>query len=80
MPYISMVLASCNLFQTEVGSESSDRNRKGRMFKLMAKEIIPDEVQWSILATEETDMEAYKPFGGVITVMAASSRAKLVGQ
>jgi hypothetical protein len=32
------------------------------MFKLMSKEIIPDEVQQSMLATEETGMEAYKSF------------------
>ena len=43
-----------HLFQTEVGSESSDR--KCRMFKLMSKEIIPDEVPCSTLATEETGM------------------------
>ena len=51
---LKSVLAPCNLFQTEAGSESSDL--KGRMFKLMSKEIIPDEVQQSILATEETGM------------------------
>ena len=57
---LKSVLAPCNLFQTEAGSESSDR--KGRMFKLMSKEIIPDEVQQSILATEETGMDAYETF------------------
>ena len=54
------MLAPCNLFQTEAGSESSDR--KGRMFKLMSKEITPDEVQQSILATVETGMEVYETF------------------
>ena len=54
------MLAPCNVFQTEAGSESSDR--KGRMFKLMSKEIIPDEAQQSILATEETGMDAYETF------------------
>ena len=34
---LKSVLAPCNFFQTEAGSESSDR--KGRMFKLMSKEI-----------------------------------------
>ena len=57
---LKSVLAPCNLFQTEAGSDSSDR--KGRMFKLMSKEIIPDEVQQSILATEETGMDAYETF------------------
>ena len=57
---LKSVLAPCNLFQTEAGSESSDL--KGRMFKLMSKEIIPDEVQQSILATEETGMDAYETF------------------
>ena len=57
---LKSVLAPCNLFQTEAGSESSDR--KGRMFQLMSKEIISDEVQQSILATEETGMDAYETF------------------
>ena len=57
---LKSVLAPCNLFQTETGSENSDY--KGCMFKLMSKEIIPDEIQQSILATEETGMEAYKTF------------------
>ena len=57
---LKSVLAPCNLFQTEAGSESSDL--KGRMFKLMSKEIIPDEGQQSILATEDTDMDAYETF------------------
>ena len=30
------------------------------MFKLMSKEIIPDEVQQNILPTDVTGMEAYK--------------------
>ena len=57
---LKSVLAPCNLFQTEAGSETSDRN--GRTFKLMSKKIIPDEVQQSILATEETGMDAYETF------------------
>ena len=32
------------------------------MFKLMSKEIIPDEVQHSILEAEETGMEVHKTF------------------
>ena len=60
MAQLKAVLAPCNLFQTEAGSENSDS--KGCMFKLMSKEIIPDEVQQSILATEETGMEAYQRF------------------
>ena len=40
---LKSVLALCNLFQTEVGSEKSDR--KGHMFKLMSKYIISDEVR-----------------------------------
>ena len=50
---LKSVLAPCNLFQTEAGSESSKR---------MSEEIIPDEVQQSILATEETGMDAYETF------------------
>ena len=49
--HLKSVLAPCNSFQTEVASESSDS--KYRIFKLMSKEIIPDEVQQSILAKEE---------------------------
>ena len=51
---LKSVLAPCNSFQMEVASERSDR--KYRIFKLMSNEIIPDEVQQSILATEETGM------------------------
>ena len=54
------MLAPCHLFQTEAGTDRSDR--KGGMFKLMPNEITPDEVQQSILATVETGMEAYKTF------------------
>ena len=38
--HLKSVLAPCNLFQTEAVSEGSER--KGRLFKLMSKEIIPD--------------------------------------
>ena len=57
---LKAVLAPCNLFQMETGSENQDSERC--MFKLMSKEIIPDEVQQSILATEETGMKAYNTF------------------
>ena len=57
---LKAVLAPCNLFQTVAASENLDSKRC--MFQLMSKEIIPDEVQQSILTTEETGMEAYKKF------------------
>ena len=55
---LKSVLGPCKLFKTENAGNDSDP--MDSMFKLMSKEIIPDEIKQSILATEVTGKAAYK--------------------
>ena len=52
---LKKVLAQCNIFK---GSHALT----GRMFKLVSKEILPDNVKDSILSTETVSMGAYQKF------------------
>lgn len=61
---LKKVLSPCNIFSGSKGTETGPASdaTTGRMFKLLSKEIIPDNIKESILSTEQIGMDAYRSF------------------
>jgi len=60
---LKKVLAQCNLFKAfQTYSKPDSHALTHRMFKLVSKEILPDNVKESILSTKQVGMSAYQKF------------------
>jgi len=58
---LKTVLAQCNIFKGS-STEPDPQAMTGHMFKLLSKEILPNNVKESILSTEQVGMGAYLRF------------------